>query len=266
MSLSYFYGLVLIPVLSTCGFLVSAYAGPLNDTGIDFLHSQGAGIVAGSDANFVRVPVPGAQDARYGRDAAALQRALQKQGGSAGTRAGRPNGFDFTKVSNVGAMLPEKAALGSEPNGWACTYDNNTGLMWEVKIADATHLRSMGHTYSWYRGDGREGELADGGACHAAGRCDTIKYVQDVNEVGLCGYHDWRLPTPLELANIVDRGRKSPAIDPIYFPNTPATLYWASSAVAGLRGVGWLRNFQNGGGAFELMDEPHSIRLVRKSK
>ena len=266
MTLTDLSGRVFFPIFFTWCLLIPAYAGPLNDTGIDFLSGHGVRAGSGLDAQSGNDPAPfGAHDARFGRDAAALYGVLPKTGGSAGTRSGNPNGFDFTKISNTGAALPKDAALGSAPNAWACTYDNNTGLMWEVKVADATHLRYMGHTYSWYRGDGREGELASGGTCHSAGRCDTAKYVVDVNAVGLCGHHDWRLPTKLELANIVDRGRSEPAVDPVYFVNTPAMFYWTSTVVAGLRGVAWQRSFKNGAGELGLMEQPHPVRLVRKS-
>lgn len=264
MRFSYLLYRVVIPAFFALGFLAATHAGPLNDTGIDFASGVAAITDSGVDPNSGNLTVPmGAQDARYGRDAAAVHRALQKKGGSAGTTAGRPNGFDFTKVSNAGAMLAEEAELGGNPNDWACTLDNTTGLMWEIKVADPAHLRYMGHTYTWHRGGLRDGELADGGVCHESGRCDTDAYLIDVYKLGICRHYDWRLPTPLELASIVDRGRNGPAIDPVYFPNTPGTIYWTASVVKGLRGVAWARDFESGAGAFELMAEPAAIRLVR---
>ena len=65
------------------------------------------------------------QDCRIARDAAIVAHAQPKLGG--GTA-----GFDFTKVANDGASLPESAALGPGPGNWACTYDNTTGLLWEL--------------------------------------------------------------------------------------------------------------------------------------
>lgn len=266
-SFSYLFCRVVLPAFFAWGFLTATNAGPLNDTGIDFGSGLEAVTDSGADFNSGGPSDPmGAQDARYGRDAAANLHALQKKGGSAGTRAGRPNGFDFTKVSNVGAMLGEDAELGSNPNDWACTLDNTTGLMWEIKVADQAHLRYVGHTYTWYRGGRLEGELADGGVCHASGRCDTDGYLVDVSKVGMCGHYDWRLPTPLELVSIVDRGRHGPAIDPVYFPNTPGAIYWTASVVSGLRGIAWGRNFENGAGAFELMEQPRHVRLVRGAR
>lgn len=267
MRFSYLICRGVIPAFFAYGFLAAAYAGPLNDTGIDFAGGLEAITDTGASSRSGGPPDPmGAQDARYGRDAAAVQHALQKKGGSAGTRAGRPNGFDFTKVSNTGAILSEDAELGSDPDDWACTLDNTTGLMWEIKVAEPAHLRYMGHTYTWHRGGRTAGELADGGVCHANGRCDTDGYLIDVHKVGMCGHYDWRLPTPLELASIVDRGRNGPAIDPVYFPNTPGTIYWTARRLEGWLGLAWARNFENGAGAFDVMEQPHSIRLVRGAR
>ena len=35
---------------------------------------------------------------------------------------------------------------------------------------------------------------------------DLTGYLASVNEAGLCGAHDWRLPAPAELMGIVDMG------------------------------------------------------------
>jgi hypothetical protein len=49
--------------------------------------------------------------------------------------------------------------------------------------------------------------------CFNSGRCDTEKYVSDVNAASLCGQSDWRLPSIEEVANIVHNNRVTPAID-----------------------------------------------------
>lgn len=217
-------------------------ATPLNDTGIDFCRDLATGADTSVTPGVTCQPLPahGAQDARYGRDAAAVKGILPKVGGSAGSVSGNPNGFDFTKISNGGAVLPANASLGGGANDWACTYDNNTGLMWEVKVDSPTHLRHKAHTYTWYDsvhsydyGPGMEDTLGDGGVCQTDGRCDIEKFVADVNATGLCGHADWRMPTIQELNTIVDQGRERPAIDPVYFPNTPETVFWSSTPYAG---------------------------------
>ena len=114
-------------------------------------------------------------------------------------------GFDFSKISNNGAVLPASATLGTDPNDWACTYDNHTGLMWEVKTTSG--LRSQSHTYTWYdsvHNYGGNPGTASGGTCQTTGRCDTEKFTADVNAAGLCGKTDWRMPTHQELYNLAE--------------------------------------------------------------
>lgn len=242
---------------------VSAWAGPLNDTGIDFCrdHTSGTDTTVTGSTTCVPMPGHGGQDARYGRDAAASRGALPKVG--AGSK-----GFDFTKIANNGTTLPANAALGANPTDWACTYDNNTGLMWEVKVNDNSHLRHMDWTYSWYdsaHNYGGNAGAANNGACLAAGRCDTEKYVADVNAATLCGHADWRMPTLNELYNLADRGIAYPGstIDPTYFPNTLASVFWSGSPAAGVSDYAWNVNFGNGVDYWVSRNNAYRVRLVR---
>lgn len=56
------------------------------------------------------------------------------------------------------------------------------------------------------------------------------------------GYADWRLPTMIELVSLLDLERNSPAINPIYFPSTPAEEFWSSSGEPS-NGICWSVNF-----------------------
>lgn len=245
----------------TSSFLILpiTLAGPLNDTGIDYCrdHASGAGTPISATTTCQPLPTHGAQDARYGRDAAAAKGALPKV--DAGGK-----GFDFTKISNSGATLSATAALGSGPIDWGCAYDNNTGLMWEVKTTSG--LRNQAHTYTWYdsvHNYGGNPGTASGGACQTAGRCDTEKFVADVNAAGLCGHNDWRMPTLRELYNIADRGRTNPAIDPTYFPNTPASKFWSASLGTRTSGDAWYMYFDDGGDNWAYRSYAFHVRLVR---
>lgn len=239
----------------------AAVAGPLNDTGIEVCLNHATPTATRSlttvtpSVTCSPMPTHGAQDARYGRDAAAVKGQLTKVGASAGAVSGQPNGFDFTKISNSGARLPADAALGAGPDDWGCTFDNNTGLLWEVKTSDGG-LRDRKFKYTWFNsqrtattgGPGVPSSSADATVdCATAGRCDTEKFVQDVNSLpgGMCGKTDWRMPTFLELLNLMDLGRQRAAIDPSYFPNTgdglgtggSNYLYWTgTSATRGTSG------------------------------
>jgi hypothetical protein len=197
----------------------------LNDTGVTFCGDETT-----KTAQCLTVSSDGGtyprQDARYGRDAKAAARKLEKAGsGSAG--------FDYTKIANNGTLLPVSAELGTGGTDWACTRDNVTGLVWEVKSTSG--LRSQSHTYSWYNSNTATNEGFAGnsslGTCYKPGRCDTEKFTADVNTAKLCSFNDWRMPKLSELVSIVHYGRTNPAIDTDYFPNTPIDNFWSGSLV-----------------------------------
>ncbi|CAK0755237.1 exported hypothetical protein [Gammaproteobacteria bacterium] len=207
---------------------LSAHATGLNDTGIKTC----------SDAtqNGLTCPVPGfpGQDAEYGT-----------------------NSFDFTKLDASGNALPASAT------NHVCVRDNVTGLTWEVKTADGG-LRDQKWTYTWYDSSAPGGNpgTASGGTCHDTGRCDTEKFVQDVNAAGLCGFKDWRMPNPKELVGIVDYSIYSPAIDMSYFPDTASSRFWSSigSSSSGT----WTVHFSIGGSdGSSARSSGNAVRLVR---
>ena len=228
----------------------------LNDTGVTLFGD------ATSNA-LTKEPVthPG-QDASFGRDAAAKAGALAKVGAGA-------KGFDFTKIANNGTALSAGASLGTASGAWGCTYDNVTGLLWEVKVSDPSHLRYMSHSYTWYDANpatnGGDAGTSSGGSCRTSGRCNTEKFVQDVNSAGLCGHSDWRLPSVGELASIVDYGIASPGptIETGYFPNTPGSYFWSASANAYYSGYAWNVNFNYGDTGNSSKYNILQVRLVR---
>ena len=237
-----------------------AAAAGLNDTGFTTCADASGATVSCTAATAVQ-----GQDARYGRDAAAGTGALTKVGGGA-------NGFDFTKISNAGAVLPSTAPLGTAVGEWGCTYDNITGLMWEVKTTSG--LRSGGSIYNWYstnsatNGGNAGVQYAGGnGACFGASslRCDTEKFAQDVNAVAMCGHSDWRLPTLRELTSLVNLG-VNPTIDGGYFPNTVTSNgypFWSGSPVANNSASVWSVSFSNGTPNGSSRYGYGQVRLVR---
>jgi hypothetical protein len=249
------------------GLCSPAYAAGLNDTGITFCADDSS-----TRANCATVGADSGthprQDATQGRDAAAKAGNLIKVG------AGNA-GFDFTKIANNGSDLPASAALGSGPTDWACTRDNVTGLTWEVKTTSG--LRSKNHTYTWYNGDassnGGNAGYASGGTCYQSGRCDTEKFVQDVNAAGLCGTTSgaWRMPTVKELEGIADLGQTGSAIDTNYFPNFgggnfpnwEGGNYWSGSPYS--IDVAWVVGISlgNAGAVDKRSYNLPSVRLVR---
>jgi hypothetical protein len=235
-------------------------AGAINDTGIGFCGEA----LSGNNATCSGAE-PTGQDALHGRDALAAAGLLTKYGsGSAG--------FDFSKLSNGGALLPVDAALGTAPGDWACTRDNVTGLVWEVKVADEAHPRHFSQGYTWYfpdSPDGDPGEIGTTNTCRdafAGLECNTLNYVAAVNALGLCGANDWRLPTLQELDQITDYARSAPAIDLAWFPNTSAWWHWTSAPrVDPFGDAAWYVNYTQGVSSFGSKTNAFRVLLVRRA-
>ena len=240
-----------------------ALAAGLNDSGQTLCY-DGTNMVAcdaantGDDATFPR------QDARYGRDAAATAGVLTKIGGGAA-------GFDFTKIANDGSELSETATLGTAAADWACTHDNVTDLTWEVKVNDSSQLRHQGHAYTWYSTDAATngGDAGSNSITTTCGgtpdSCNTQAYTAAVNGTALCGFTDWRLPSIRELQTLVHYGAQNPAIDPTYFPDTQASIFWSASSYGPNPANAWVVFFVNDGDdiATGKANDDRRVRLVR---
>lgn len=234
-------------------------------TGTDFVNDSGASACYGSSGYGVPCPNAGfpGQDGDQGRDAEARQGILAKIGAGL-------DGFDFTKVDNLGAPL------GPTASQWECVQDNVTGLLWERnvdKVSDARHYR---HLYAWY-----EPALADLGVnpgsqgdtdlCNnslGGAKCNTHNLLQHFNTIGLCGRHDWRLPTRSELESIRIHGDRYQRMDPDYFSpwgintSSGSFSYWTSSRYAGSGYSVWAVNFSSTGTTHGDVPNRNFVRAV----
>lgn len=169
----------------------------------------------------------------------------------------------YLAVDAQGQVLDASVAPG------VCVFDQFTQLTWEVKT-DTPGLQYQGNTYSWFDPEeSHDGELdyrgiPDGGECSGS-NCDTAAYVQALNELALCGYTDWRMPTRDELGSISDprRNQSPPSINTRHFPNTHAGEYWSGNDYQFQYDAAWLWSFQTGLDRVEWKRSPRYLRLVR---
>ena len=237
------------------------FARPINDTGV--VQQATDSSVTNSQQN----AYPG-QDGQRGQDIMALNGLWVKAGRG-------EQGFDFTRLDKIGDEVDDTATA------WSCVRDNVTGLIWEVKLASAnTTLQSSVHSYTWYaaenEGDPSGTQTSSLATCSLT-ECNTTAYVAAVNELGLCNFNDWRLPSHQELLSLVHFGHDAaPMIDAHYFPHTTVNLpsptwYWTSQSSAdGTTGeisrTAWAVDFASGNDNFLTKSTPVRIRLVRAGR
>lgn len=234
----------LIAAVTALACTGAAAAPRLNDTAIGFC------IDAVGD--FIDCTETG-QDAAYGRDVTRPKDADGRVG------------FHFTRLCNSGdrageGNCPAKPKPGDAPSEWGCTRDEVTGLLWENKT-HAGH-RAGNRMYTFYTPQyDPEGDYG--------GPNDLTGFLNSVNEVGLCGAHDWRLPKPTELMGIVDMGViPLPPVDERFFPNTAANFYWGAGVARGFQletELAWGSDFFFGLGdiSAQFRSSPRPVRLVR---
>ena len=172
----------------------------------------------------------------------------------------------LVKIANDGTELPEAAALGTNAKDWACTLDRSTGLIWEVKTTSG--LRSQTNSYSWYSSNTSGSAIGtpSGGFCFADGRCDTEKYIADVNSAGLCGARDWRMPQAKELEAHFATRLNTPDVYAAFFPNTSSTYYWSGTPGAFYSFSAWAVYVSNAQAYYFHRTGSNGIRAVRKAQ
>lgn len=235
--------------------------GQLNDTGLV--------LCAAPDTN--QQPCPQSalphQDAEIGRDLQAAKGLLTKQGGGIA-------GFDWTKLDANGNVVPvqdqEWSNDGNEAEGtrWSCVRDNVTGLTWEIRESDPNHPRYSGHVFRWWLDDAKFNggfpEMNSTGRCSFE-TCDLQTYVNWVNENGLCGASDWRIPSVAELSSIAVLSKVMPAVDTSYFPDIEITQvrFFTNQSLARDPSRAWYVYFTDASASFTNKGDASHVRLVR---
>ena len=72
----------------------------------------------------------------------------------------------------------------------------------------------------------------------------AISQISALNAAGYAGHTDWRLPNIHELFSIVDNGRGSPCINPLFYAQTD--FYWSSTTAANWTTLAWTIIFEDG--------------------
>lgn len=206
----------------------------LNDTGI----------VTAVDAQGRPVPCshPDAvyQDCRFGRD----QTDAAEHDGQAG--------FSFVKLSASGQALPASAA------DWACVLDRVTGLVWEAKRQDGG-LHDVGRRFRWGGLTARPDEVAPGSAVFD----DWDTLIHGSRAEALCGFRDWRVPSPMALRSIVHYAASPLSVDSTFFSTTQAGVYWTDTASVADPTLAHGIDFSDGAGHAVPRDSDRALRLVR---
>lgn len=168
-----------------------------------------------------------------------------------------------TKYRALGA-----AGVVVEKGTGRCVEDTLTGLIWEAKT-DTAGLHNWRHRYSWFNPNETHDELdyrglEDGGECTDSA-CDTWNFVIAVNDAGLCGYRDWRMPTRDELYSISDPRKVDapPTANLEYFPFMQADEYWTGFDYAMQYQSAWAWNFVYGHDRVDWKRNPKYVQLVR---
>ena len=205
---------------------------PLNDSGI---LKSGNG-TSGINTTCTEAIAGAEQDCASGRDA---DTTLSKIGTG-------PAGFDFTKLGANGEALAVQTAAwddgGDEAAGtiWSCVRDNVTGLVWETKTND-TSPHSVDEKVTWANRDNLAGTT---------------------NTEALCGIDDWRVPSIMELATIVNNNKQDPTFDITRFPNGKSQAYWSSNPDVNDGTKAWTINFYSGINNLKTKVSTFQVRLV----
>ena len=127
-------------------------------------------------------------------------------------------------------------SLNYTDNGNGTITDNATGLMWAK--------------------DG------NGTGCNFGNQANYSSAVLWAQGLVWAVHRDWRLPNRRELESLVDAGRNSPAINPI-FSNTKLGYYWSSTLQNSNPTGAWVVDFAAGDVVVNPTTNNYCVRVVR---
>ncbi len=161
----------------------------------------------------------------------------------------------YLKLGINGELLDgQRKKYNTQP--WACVKHKETGTMWEVKTLDGS-FRDLKYKYPW-QGDNNTACTND--------ICSAAQYVERINQINLCGYDDWRLPSSAELATLLDMEQTypTPKTNIRFFPNTGHNFYWSSTLYKYDQEFARFIYFSSGYDYFDIKTNPMNIRVIRQ--
>lgn len=105
----------------------------------------------------------------------------------------------------------------------------------------------------------------DAAGCNFGNQTDWSSAVRWAQSVIFAGYRDWRLPNRRELDSLVDAGRNTPSVNPI-FTNTKSNYYWSSTTCNDGISSAWDVYFVGGTLFSDAKTALHYVRAVRGGK
>jgi hypothetical protein len=142
-----------------------------------------------------------------------------------------PEWAEWPAPASPGKLASDQVVESYTDNGDMTVTDNVTKLMWQQNVTT---------TY--------------------VSQPDAIKQCANLT---LAGYHDWRLPTQIELVSLVDYTRVNPSLDASYFPGTPAYAFWSSTPYTASSALGWGVTFDYGTEGYNTVIFLGGVRCVR---
>jgi chitinase len=252
-----------IVTVQTTGQVFSPQTRVINDTGVTQFASNDS-VFARYQEDFT------GQDADYGADRQTASGQVIKVGDG-------DQGFDFTRLDDNGDVIDNPSFT------FNCVRDNVSGLIWQVKDnINTTNINYVDQTFTWYLEDDNGNFAGDtndnSSSCNTASmQCNTQAYVDQINTQGMCGFFDWRLPTPSELQSIIHYGKTTPPlVDTVFFPfwgnnNSQPLWYWTlQSSADGVNDdtamAAWAFDMHTGNDAFLVKSSQQRVILVRAGR
>ena len=100
--------------------------------------------------------------------------------------------------------------------------DSRYNLIWEVKSANPDAINYKDRLFDWF---------------------DAQRYARHLNEISYAGQSDWRVPSAMEMATLIDTGVGEPCINTQAFPHNGNYHYWTSSQFPPLPSVATYTSF-----------------------